>query len=81
MNKERMVHLVAQVTIVTGSMTGWKSKNTRFAQTKSHVELCLIFRNEFSTTELIERLEELVNELDNDTQFCLVLENEIKVLN
>ena len=80
MSKKQLAELVARLTIITGALTNWNSAETYFAKTKTKWQLCEIFKEDYKISELYQRLELLIDRLDNDTQFCLILGNEIKVL-
>lgn len=73
---------VAKLTIIVGTFTNWRCEHTRFAKKLSGVELFHIFNTEYTLGELVTRLDGLIHELDDETsQFCVVLGNDVKVLN
>lgn len=73
---------VAKLTIIVGTLTNWRCEHTRFAKKLSQVELFHIFNTEYTLGELVTRLDGLIHDLDDETsQFCIVLGNDVTVLN
>lgn len=67
LKKNELAELVARLTIIVGTLTNWQSPLTEFAKRHSQVNLSFILRKDFRLSELMERLDSLVDELDNTT--------------
>ncbi|OJG99213.1 hypothetical protein RV18_GL002367 [Enterococcus termitis] len=73
---------VAKLTIIVGTLTNWRCEHTRFSKKLSQVELFYIFNTEYTLVELVARVDDLIHDLDDETsQFCVVLGNDVTVLN
>lgn len=82
MKKSKLAIQVAKLTIIVGTLTNWRCEYTRFEKKLSKVELFHIFNTEYTLGELVTRLDGLIHELDDETsQFCVVLGNDVTVLN
>lgn len=81
MKKTKLATQVAKMTIIVGTLTNWRCEYTQFAKKKSEIELFYFFNNDYSISDLITRLDCLIDALDCETSsVCVVLGEGIKVL-